>query len=206
MIKRPSQSLCNGKSLRTRSKRLGSVPSLRGQIRKSPFQSGSSQDISIVPEDLEMPPNQPNSKFTAAQVIGNHEPNVAMAFLRKRSSSLPRILPPILDRDCFDEEDNVLEDDDVLEDAHSEVGSRLSAFKQMDQTSNLIVREMQKFVCRIASDVSQVLPLPLPANSRQQQIIRNNGKNRIKLDWKHSQVGRKETSLGYFWLQKLAFA
>ena len=88
-----------------------------------------------------------------------------MPFLRKRSSSLPRILPPILDRDLDDEESQELYDG-----MHEAGGGRLAAFKQMDQTSNLIVREMQKFVCRFATEVSQVLPLPLPANSRQQRI------------------------------------
>ena len=58
---------------------------------------------------------------------------------------------------------------------NSEAGGRLAALKQMDQTSNLIVREMQKFVCRHASDVSQVLPLPLPVNSRQQSRINSAG-------------------------------
>ena len=48
---------------------------------------------------------------------------------------------------------------------------------------------MQKFVCRFAAEVSQVLPLPLPANSRQQRI---GGCKMVaskkKLDWKHTQV------------------
>ena len=52
-----------------------------------------------------------------------------------------------------------------------------------------IVRKMQKFVCRFAAEVSQVLPLPLPANSRQQRI---GGCKMVaskkKLDWKHTQV------------------
>ena len=82
-------------------------------------------------------------------------------------------MPPILDG---------LEDDEALpnfEDPNynSEAGGRLAALKQMDQTSNLIVREMQKFVCRHASDVSQVLPLPLPANSRQQSRIQSGNKS-----------------------------
>ena len=118
---------------------------------------------------------------------------------RKRSSSLPRILPPILDRDQDNEEDDAL----GLFDDISEVGGRLAALKQMDATSNLVVREMQKFVCRFASDVSQVLPLPLPANSRQQNRVTaattaaavkaasaaaSRESSHVKHDWKHTQV------------------
>ena len=117
---------------------------------------------------------------------------------RKRSSSLPRILPPILDRDQDNEDDDAL----GLFDDISEVGGRLAALKQMDATSNLVVREMQKFVCRFASDVSQVLPLPLPANSRQQNRVTaaattavkaasaaaSRESSHVKHDWKHTQV------------------
>ena len=46
-----------------------------------------------------------------------------------------------------------------------------------DHTSNLIVREMQKFVCRHAIDVSQVLPLPLPTSSRQSRFMQDHSKN-----------------------------
>ena len=81
---------------------------------------------------------------------------VESELFRKRSSSLPRILPPILDG----------QEDDGEQDNNYQAAGKLAALKQMDQTSNLIVREMQKFVCRHSSDVSQVLPLPLPANSR----------------------------------------
>ena len=150
---------------------------------------------SIVPEDLELPVEEPAAPQTEANLVmspnalsssaasGNH----SMPFLRKRSSSLPRILPPILDRDAeeTDEAQNLY--DGMLE-ATGGAG-RLAAYKQMDQTSNLIVREMQKFVCRFATEVSQVLPLPLPANSRQQRI---GGCKMVaskkKLDWKHTQI------------------
>ena len=46
-----------------------------------------------------------------------------------------------------------------------------------DHTSNIIVREMQKFVCRHAIDVSQVLPLPLPTSSRQSRIMQDHGRS-----------------------------
>ena len=110
---------------------------------------------------------EPASPQTEANLVNPSTLSVGnnMPFLRKRSSSLPRILPPILDRDLDDEESQELYDG-----MHEAGGGRLAAFKQMDQTSNLIVREMQKFVCRFATEVSQVLPLPLPANSRQQRI------------------------------------
>merc|ERR1719477_187351 len=42
---------------------------------------------------------------------------------------------------------------------------------QADHTSNIIAREMQKFVCRHAADVSQVLPLPLPTSFRQSRLL-----------------------------------
>ena len=92
-----------------------------------------------------------------------------------RSSSLPRILPPILDHDGQEDDESLSNFEDP--NYNSEAGGRLAALKQMDQTSNLIVREMQKFVCRHASDVSQVLPLPLPANSRQQSRIQSGNKS-----------------------------
>lgn len=97
------------------------------------------------------------------------------ALFRKRSSSLPRILPPILDHDGQEDDESLTNFEDPK--YNSEAGGRLAALKQMDQTSNLIVREMQKFVCRHASDVSQVLPLPLPANSRQQSRIQSGNKS-----------------------------
>ena len=80
---------------------------------------------------------------------------VGKAFLRQRSSSLPRILPPILDGD-----DST---------AGAEDSSDPSSLQQLqqDRQSNVVVREMQKFVCRQATDVSHLLPLPLPTNSRQ---------------------------------------
>lgn len=170
-----------------RSKRLGSVPMLgqhRG-IRKSPGlfggpgYSSSSVDIStsIVPEELPVDHHQqPQSEYEEANMV-----NEPVGFLRKRSSSLPRILPPILDRDNSDDDDCFDVGDAI------ETGGRMAAYKQMDQTSNLIVREMQKFVCRYASDVSQVLPLPLPANCRQQNRIPG-GKVNKKPDWKHVQI------------------
>ena len=168
-------------SLRSRSKRLGSVPS-----------RGLDLSTSIVPEDLEYQhPQQPQSigsSLTSESVMESS------LLFRKRSSSLPRILPPILDRDQDNEEDDAL----GLFDDISEVGGRLAALKQMDATSNLVVREMQKFVCRFASDVSQVLPLPLPANSRQQNRVTattvkaasaaSRESSHVKHDWKHTQV------------------
>ena len=66
--------------------------------------------------------------------------------------------------------------------------------KQMDQTSNLIVREMQKFVCKNALDVSQVLPLPIPVNTRQENRLSSGSdfssspKDELTLDAKHSQI------------------
>ena len=62
--------------------------------------------------------------------------------------------------------------------------------KQMDQTSNLIVREMQKFVCKNALDVSQVLPLPIPANTRQENRLSSGSsiQNPVTLDAQHSQI------------------
>ena len=44
------------------------------------------------------------------------------------------------------------------------------------QTSSLIVREMQKFICRQADDVALVLPLPLP-NRRQSRLADKTGKS-----------------------------
>ena len=59
-----------------------------------------------------------------------------MPFLRKRSSSLPRILPPILDRDNLDDDE---EAQDLYDGMHvASGGGHLAAYKQMDQTSNLI--------------------------------------------------------------------
>ena len=82
-------------SLRSRSKRLGSVPSRVLDL-----------STSIVPEDLEYQhPQQP-------QIIGGgsltSEVMESSLLFRKRSSSLPRILPPILDRDQDNEEDDAL--------------------------------------------------------------------------------------------------
>ena len=42
-----------------------------------------------------------------------------------------------------------------------------------DHTSNIIAREMQKFVCRHAAEVSQVLPLPLPTSFRQSRLLQS---------------------------------
>ena len=59
-----------------------------------------------------------------------------MPFLRNRSSSLPRILPPILDRDNLDDDE---EAQDLYDGMHvASGGGHLAAYKQMDQTSNLI--------------------------------------------------------------------
>jgi len=179
-----------------RSKRLGSVPLLNKYTRhKSSSNGGSSIDLStsIVPEDFELP-NEAVSPHLEANMINMPLNETTSALFRKRSSSLPRILPPILDHDG-NEDDEALNSSFEDPNYNSEAGGRLAALKQMDQTSNLIVREMQKFVCRHASDVSQVLPLPLPANSRQQSRINSagnksavQGKKSSKLDWKHTRV------------------
>ena len=87
-------------------------------------------------------------------------------------------MPPILDHDGQEDDEALPNFEDP--NYNSEAGGRLAALKQMDQTSNLIVREMQKFVCRHASDVSQVLPLPLPANSRQQSRIQSGNKSSVQ--------------------------
>ena len=59
----------------------------------------------------------------------------------------------------------------------------------MDQTSNLIVREMQKFVCKNAKDVSQVLPLPIPANTRQENRLSAGSLTSNKsLDAQHTKI------------------
>lgn len=199
----------------TRSMRLGSVPSLGGgppRHRKGLFTknySTSSVDIStsIVPEDLEICVETSSQEEAAAAAASTEaagptasnsmeeeegltqQQQQQQAYLRKRSSSLPRILPPIFDNDDDQEDPGLLmEDEDVTQ----------QQLQQMDQTSNLIVREMQKFVCRHAADVSQVLPLPLPTNSRQLSRLHmhnndlNNGhfknKNRLLLDWTHTQL------------------
>ena len=52
-------------------------------------------------------------------------------------------------------------------------------------TSNIIAREMQKFVCRHASDVSQVLPLPLPTSFRQSRLLNSSGEQQQLLDAQH---------------------
>ena len=131
-----------------RSKRLGSdsaIHRFRGS-RKSPFGSNSSSSLdlstSIVPEDLELPSEvcvevkaperEANLVLTSSSIIsmGN------MPFLRKRSSSLPRILPPILDRDNLDDDE---EAQDLYDGMHvASGGGHLAAYKQMDQTSNII--------------------------------------------------------------------
>ncbi len=186
-----------GRGHHPRAKRLGSVPLLRN-ARKS--NGGSSIDLStsIVPEDLELPIEEaeaPQLEAAAPASMNNPLTKETSELFRKRSSSLPRILPPIMDRDQDDEDDEA----SIFDDAYNaEVGGRLATLKQMDQTSNLIVRELQKFVCRHATDVSQVLPLPLPANSRQQNQFHtshhagmSNGfkkKSSIKLDWKHTRI------------------
>lgn len=85
------------------------------------------------------------------------------AFLRQRSSSLPRILPPILDAD-----DAHHEESGVAAGGAPNSNSQLQQQQQqLDRQSNVVVREMQKFVCRQATDVSELLPLPIPTNSRQ---------------------------------------
>ena len=48
-------------------------------------------------------------------------------------------------------------------------------FKFQYLVQNLDFWHENKFVCRHASDVSQVLPLPLPVNSRQQSRINSAG-------------------------------
>lgn len=178
-----------------RSKRLASVPLLRGMRNKTSGTSSVDLSTSIVPEDFELTVDNEAvspSIDPASSVITTSD------LFRKRSSSLPRILPPILDRDdagLGHDEDDAL---GVFDD-NNEVGSRLSAIKQMEQTSNLIVREMQKFVCRHASDVSQVLPLPLPANARQSSsssVVTSSSSSSTpqlhrkssKLDWKHTRI------------------
>ena len=97
-------------------------------------------------------------------------------------------MPPILDHDGHEDDETLPSDDTNF---NSEAGGRLAALKQMDQTSNLIVREMQKFVCRHASDVSQVLPLPLPANSRQQNRIQLGNKSSVQGNFFYILVGKK---------------
>ena len=200
-------SICGG----PRAKRLGSVPLLRN-LRKTHGGSlgGSSVDLStsVVPEDFELPVEEAVSPHLEANCVVNVPLSESTsALFRKRSSSLPRILPPILDQDGVEDDSDISGFSSSTGSAAGENGTgngkrenlftsvstnRINALKQMDQTSNLIVREMQKFVCRHASDVSQVLPLPLPANSRQQNRIqfgnKSVNKKSSKLDWKHTRV------------------
>jgi hypothetical protein len=112
----------------------------------------SSFDISVVPEDYEVPnvplsvPHHRIGTSHRSASLKSHAPldgkAKAKAFLKERSSSLPRILPPILDAD-----DNA--DDEEVE-----------AVEQHRPTLEA-VREMQKFVCQQASDAGQFLPLPV---------------------------------------------
>ena len=150
-----------------------SVPTLRS-FKKG----GSSADLAtcVVPEDFEF--HMEEKVSPKIETLGPLE-NPSASLFRKRSSSLPRILPPICDHDEEDTDD-ILEENDTF-------GGRLAVFKQMDQTSNLIVREMQKFVCKNAADVSQMLPLPIPTNARQQNRL-NPGKPFLKNDYKHTQI------------------
>lgn len=133
-------------------------------VSKSPF--SSSVDISVVPEDNEISIEPSSTSPIRGQIRavsqvrsmspprGPLETKSGKAFLRQRSSSLPRILPPILDDD--DDAESLLADPDRL---------------QTERNSTLVAREMQKFVCRQASDVSTLLPLPLLTNWRQSKSL-----------------------------------
>lgn len=152
--------------------------------------STSSLDvINVVPEDNELevtvvstcssshlksaPPTTRASP--EPQRLAGHTPE----YLRKRSSSLPRILPPIIDDDSEVEED--------LEFGQELLNNSGNRSNHADlHTSNIIAREMQKFVCRHASDVSQVLPLPLPTSFRQSRLLNSSGEQQqLLLDTQH---------------------
>ena len=150
-----------------------SVPTLRGLNK-----GGSSTNLatSIVPEDFEFHMEDRTQFEPPGKGL---DENSTSSLFRKRSSSLPRILPPICDHD---EEST----DDIFEEHDSNGGFTVS-LKQMDQASNLIVREMQKFVCKNATDVTQILPLPIPTNIRQQKRL-NLKKPYTGFDLKHTQV------------------
>ena len=144
----------------------------------------SSVDISVVPEDNECPPQPPSGirKRNSVSAVSHHHPpphhhhqqaaptssgpletkvgSARSNFLRQRSSSLPRILPPIFDdlsTTCSEDNGSLHLNEDSAEDNQ----------QQQDRQSNVVVREMQKFVCRQATDVTNLLPLPIPTNSRQ---------------------------------------
>ena len=138
--------------------------------------STSSLDvINVVPEDNELEVtvvSSTSSHLKSAppttraspepQRLAGHTPE----YLRKRSSSLPRILPPIIDDDS-----EVEEDLEFGQELLNNSGNRSNKAAADLHTSNIIAREMQKFVCRHASDVSQVLPLPLPTSFRQSRLL-----------------------------------
>lgn len=160
--------------------KLGQKPNhrLHGRlVSKSPF--SSSVDISVVPEDNVIahvsspgkgmvagkrsgspgsisPSSSSTSGFSPSKVPLETKSGAAKAFLRQRSSSLPRILPPIFDQDTGE----------VSGERRSD-----SASQQQERQSTVVAREMQKFVCRQAIDVSTLLPLPFPTNWRQGKAL-----------------------------------
>ena len=154
--------------------------------------STSSLDvINVVPEDNELEVTVVSSTSSSShlksappttraspepQRLAGHTPE----YLRKRSSSLPRILPPIIDDDS-----EVEEDLEFGQELLNNSGNRSNKAAADLHTSNIIAREMQKFVCRHASDVSQVLPLPLPTSFRQSRLLNSSGEQQQLLDAQH---------------------
>ncbi|CAB4063497.1 unnamed protein product [Lepeophtheirus salmonis] len=148
--------------------------------RRCMYGRGHSMDVTsfAVPEDFELTQSS-YSVFTSLtststsslsqdnpsihRSVEDHRP--LLSSLRQRSSSLPRILPPIFD----DESEKVNLSThrksiagSLLNHTSMTMGMATAPGNTKYASTSTLVREMQKFVCRQADDVSHLLPLPLP--------------------------------------------